>query len=89
MSKEEAESIEKDKKYDHIWSSNAIEGSSLSKYETAALLETGLTIHGKPFADPSDMQKLIQWYQNESKADSYGEICLFCTIIMKGDANDD
>lgn len=51
MSKEEAESIEKYKKYDHIWSSNAIEGSSLSKYETAALLETGLTIHGKPFAD--------------------------------------
>ncbi|MEK3549624.1 hypothetical protein [Lactobacillus crispatus] len=47
LSKEEAESIEKDKKYDHIWSSNAIEGSYLSKYETAALLETGLTIHGK------------------------------------------
>lgn len=51
LSKEEVESIEKDKKYDHIWSSNAIEGSSLSKYETAALLETGLTVHGKPFAD--------------------------------------
>ena len=51
LSKEEVESIEKDKKYDHIWSSNAIEGSSLSKYETAALLETGLTAHGKPLAD--------------------------------------
>ena len=51
LSKEEVESIEKDKKYDHVWSSNAIEGSSLSKYETAALLETGLTVHGKPFSD--------------------------------------
>lgn len=30
---------------------NAIEGSSLSKYETAALLETGLTVQGKPFVD--------------------------------------
>ena len=45
------QAIEKEKKYDHIWSSNAIEGSSLTKYETAELLETGLTIHGKPFAD--------------------------------------
>lgn len=49
--KNEMESIAKQQKYDHIWSSNAIEGSSLSKYETAALLETGLTVHGKPFAD--------------------------------------
>lgn len=49
--KNEMESITKQQKYDHIWSSNAIEGSSLSKYETAALLETGLTVHGKPFAD--------------------------------------
>lgn len=49
--KNEMDSIAKEQKYDHIWSSNAIEGSSLSKYETAALLETGLTVHGKPFAD--------------------------------------
>lgn len=51
LTMDEVKAIEKDKKIDHIWSSNAIEGSSLSKYETAALLETGLTVHGKPFAD--------------------------------------
>lgn len=44
LTKDEVQTIEK--KYDHVWSSNAIEGSSLSKYETAALLETGLTVHG-------------------------------------------
>lgn len=46
LTKDEVQTIEKEKKYDHVWSSNAIEGSSLSKYETAALLETGLTVHG-------------------------------------------
>lgn len=51
LTKDEVQTIEKEKKYDHVWSSNAIEGSSLSKYETATLLETGLTVHGKPFAD--------------------------------------
>ncbi len=51
LTMDEIKAIEKDKKIDHIWSSNAIEGNSLSKYETAALLETGLTVHGKPFAD--------------------------------------
>lgn len=51
LTKDEVQAIEKEKKFDHVWSSNAIEGSSLTKYETAALLETGLTIHGKPLAD--------------------------------------
>lgn len=51
LTKEEVKSIEKEKKFDHVWSSNVIEGSSLTKYETAALLETGLTVHGKPFVD--------------------------------------
>ncbi|WP_168180700.1 MULTISPECIES: Fic family protein [Lactobacillus] len=51
LTQEEVTAIEKEKKIDHVWSSNAIEGSSLTKYETAALLETGLTVHGKPFAD--------------------------------------
>lgn len=46
LTKDEVQTIEKEKKYDHVWSSNAIEGSSLSKYETAALLEIGLTVHG-------------------------------------------
>lgn len=51
LTKDEIKSIEKEKKFDHVQSSNAIEGSSLTKYETAALLETGLTVHGKPLAD--------------------------------------
>lgn len=51
LTKAQVKAIDQDKKIDHVWSSNAIEGSSLNKYETAALLETGLTVHGKPFAD--------------------------------------
>ena len=40
LSKEEVESIEKDKKYDHIWSSNAIEGSSLRSEEHTSELQS-------------------------------------------------
>ncbi len=33
------------------WSSNAIEGNTLSRSETAIILEKGLTIGGKPLKD--------------------------------------
>lgn len=67
LSKSEVEAIDKEKKYDHVWSSNAIEGSSLTKYETAALLETGLTVHGKPLADHLAAIDLSQAYDYVQK----------------------
>jgi len=33
------------------WSSNALEGSSLTESETKVLLEEGLTVGGKPIRD--------------------------------------
>lgn len=39
--------LEKDIRIEHVWSSNAIEGSTLDKNETAIVLEQGLTVNGK------------------------------------------
>lgn len=51
VSLQEAQLLDRDIKIEHIWSSNAIEGSTLSKYETEAILETGLTVHERPIKD--------------------------------------
>lgn len=51
LSKDQIDAINKDKKIEHVWSSNAIEGSTITKYETAAILENGATIHGKSMAE--------------------------------------
>lgn len=36
---------------EHIWSSNSIEGSKIDKYETEAIINKGLTIHGESIGD--------------------------------------
>lgn len=51
LSLSQVKELERQKKLEHIWSSNAIEGNTLSKYETISFLETGLTVAGKPLKD--------------------------------------
>jgi Fic family protein len=51
LSTEQVDLLNKEKRIDHVWSSNAIEGSTLSRAETASILETGVTIHGKPIKE--------------------------------------
>lgn len=48
LTKGQVEAIEREKKIEHVWSSNALEDGTLDKYETAAILETGATIHATP-----------------------------------------
>lgn len=62
LSLAEIKMIDQDKKIEHIWSSNAIEGSTLNRYETEAILETGLTVHEKPIKDYLAAMDLSQAY---------------------------
>lgn len=48
---EEVGQLEKNIKIDHVYSSNAIEGSTLSRGETEAIINTGMTIHGESVGD--------------------------------------
>lgn len=43
--------LEQDTRIEHVWSSNAIEGSTLNKYETASILNKGMTVHGEAVKD--------------------------------------
>ncbi|GAB2023683.1 Fic family protein [Pseudolactococcus yaeyamensis] len=51
LTQEQVAQIEREKKIEHVWSSNALEGNSLTKYETASILEVGLTANGSPVKD--------------------------------------
>lgn len=51
LSKKQVELLEKDVRIEHVWSSNAIEGSTLNRYETASILNTGMTVHGASLKD--------------------------------------
>lgn len=51
LSKIEAMELEKNIRIEHVWSSNAIEGSSLNRYETASILNTGMTIGKVPITE--------------------------------------
>lgn len=62
LSKYEQELLDADVKIDHVWSSNAIEGSTLTRYETEAILKNGLTIHGKSVAEVLDTLDLSEAY---------------------------
>lgn len=53
------ETIQKKLKIDWTYDSNAIEGSTLSRGETAFFIEYGLTIEGKPFKDFLDARNHI------------------------------
>lgn len=51
LSKEQLTALNFNVKVEHIWSSNAIEGSSINREETASILSTGMTVHGEPIKD--------------------------------------
>lgn len=51
LDREQVKALEQDTRIEHVWSSNAIEGSSLSKYETASILNKGMTVHGEAVKD--------------------------------------
>jgi Fic family protein len=60
LSKTEVERLEHQKKIEHVWSSNAIEGNTLTEYETASIMETGLTIAGKPVKEHLEVLDLSE-----------------------------
>jgi Fic family protein len=62
LSKGDVEALNRQKKYEHIWSSTALEGNSLTNYETIAFLETGLTVSGKPIKDYLEVLDLSSAY---------------------------
>lgn len=43
--------LNKDIRVEHIWASNAIEGSKIDKFETEAIINKGMTIHGESIGD--------------------------------------
>lgn len=62
LSEAQVAQLEKNIRIEHVWSSNAIEGSSLNKYETASIINTGMTIHGVPLKDAMAAVDLNQAY---------------------------
>ena len=64
LSADEVAELEKNVRIEHVWSSAAIEGNTMSKYETAALLEGGLgaTIHGKTLKETLEIIDLNDAY---------------------------
>ena len=54
--------LEQKAKLEHVWSSNAIEGNTLTKSETESILSTGLTIHKKPLKDAMEVLDLANAY---------------------------
>lgn len=51
LSKKQVALLDNNVRIEHVWSSNAIEGSSLNRYETASILNTGMTVHGASLKD--------------------------------------
>lgn len=51
LDSDQVKALEQDTRIEHVWSSNAIEGSTLNKYETASILNKGMTVHGEPVKD--------------------------------------
>lgn len=62
LDKLQVRTSEQQVRLEHVWSSNAIEGSSLSKSETESILSTGLTIHGKPLTETMAVVDLAEAY---------------------------
>lgn len=62
LSKAQTEQLEKNIRLEHVWSSNAIEGSTLNRYETASILDTGMTVHQVPLKDVMAAVDLNQAY---------------------------
>ena len=64
LSREAVNAINKEKKIEHVYTSNALEGNTLDKYETASILETGMTLHGVPVKDVLETLDLSKAYDH-------------------------
>jgi Fic family protein len=62
LPEEEMRILVHQKKVEPVWSSNALEGNTLSLYETISVLETGLTPQGKPIKDVLEVLDLSDAY---------------------------
>lgn len=62
LSRKLLEALNQDIRIEHVWSSNAIEGSTLNRYETAAILNTGMTVRGTSLQDTMAAVDLNQAY---------------------------
>ncbi|MDR3241685.1 MAG: Fic family protein [Lactobacillaceae bacterium] len=62
LSKVEVDELNRQMKIEHIWSSNAIEGNSLTRYETESVLANGMTISSKPIKDALEAIDLSEAY---------------------------
>ncbi|UQS82173.1 Fic family protein [Bombilactobacillus folatiphilus] len=60
----EVKQLEKNIRIEHVWSSAAIEGNTFNKYETAAIINSGLgaTIHGKTIRETLEIIDLNEAY---------------------------
>lgn len=45
LSEADVAALEQDKRIEHVWSSNAIEGSTLTKFETRSIISAGVTVN--------------------------------------------
>ncbi|MCH3990332.1 MAG: Fic family protein [Lactobacillus sp.] len=51
LDQEQVRQLEQNIRIEHVWSSNAIEGSKLTRYETEAILQYGMTVHKESVSD--------------------------------------
>ncbi|MFC6170636.1 Fic family protein [Loigolactobacillus jiayinensis] len=63
LSKAQVIQLEKNIRIEHVWSSSTIEGNQLNQFETASILNKGLTIHGAAVKDILEVLDLNQAYE--------------------------
>ncbi|WP_241700298.1 hypothetical protein [Ligilactobacillus salivarius] len=63
LPKEMVEQLDKQVKIEHVWSSNAIEGSTLTRYETASIIDTGVTVNKKSVRETLEAINLSEVYE--------------------------
>lgn len=80
LSRKQVEALNQDIRIEHVWSSNAIEGSTLSRFETAAILDTGMTVHGISLQDTMAAVDLNQAYDYMMDLASHRQSLTIATI---------
>ena len=63
LSQQQVRQLEKETRIEHVWSSNAIEGNRLDRFETASILNTGVTVHGASVKDILETLDLNEAYE--------------------------
>lgn len=63
LSSEQVKTLDQQVRIEHVWSSNAIEGNTLSLYETASILNTGMTTRGVSVKDILEALDLNEAYE--------------------------